>query len=99
MDYHSLRGLVHHALSLAGEAGEVANEIKKVDRGSQSLSDAQVRMKIAMEIDDVFVYLLNIAGVLGIDLGRIHERVRAQNDARFTEQRRQREAAKRNGHG
>lgn len=100
MNYHTLRGLIHHALSLAGEAGEFANVVKKIDRGSLQWADAAVRHKLAMELTDVFVYTLNLAGLIGIDLGRTYETVRKNNDIRFTEQRRQREAikAEQNGH-
>lgn len=94
MQWHTLRGLVHHALSLSGEAGEVANIVKKIDRGSFDIRDATVRHDLMMELTDVYVYLLNLAGLLGFDLEKTYEIVRGKNEARFIQQRKQREDAK-----
>ena len=82
----------HRALALAGEVGEVCNIIKKIERGSLNLGDAKVRHHLAMELADVYVYLLNIAGMLHVDLERAYELVRTKNEQRFMEERRQREA-------
>jgi NTP pyrophosphatase (non-canonical NTP hydrolase) len=74
-------------LALAGEVGELANIVKKVERGSLSIRNAKVRHDIVMETTDVFVYLLNIAALLNIDLERTYHMKRAENEERFTEQR------------
>jgi NTP pyrophosphatase (non-canonical NTP hydrolase) len=79
-------------LALAGEVGELANIIKKVERGSLSFSDAKVRHHIAMELTDVYVYLLCLAGILQIDLEKAYDVVRMNNEHRFMEERRAREA-------
>jgi NTP pyrophosphatase (non-canonical NTP hydrolase) len=84
--------ILHYALSLGGEVGEFQNILKKIDRGSLSMRDAAVRYKLAMELTDVYVYTLNLAGVLGIDLEKSYEIVRAANDKRFTKERQEREA-------
>jgi len=76
--------LVHHSLALAGEVGEFCNIIKKVDRGSLSFSEAKVRYDLAMEITDVFIYVLNIAGLMHIDLEKTYMIKRTENNHRFT---------------
>src|SRR3954468_22305442 len=68
----TLDALVHHVLSLCGEAGEVANLVKKVHRGSLDLHDAGTRHDLVMEITDVYTYLLNIAGMLNVDLEKAY---------------------------
>lgn len=87
----------HHTLALAGEVGELANIVKKIDRGSLDIKDANVRYQLMMETTDVFVYLLNIAGLLSLDLEKSYLHVRSLNEQRFIEQRRERET--RNGNG
>jgi NTP pyrophosphatase (non-canonical NTP hydrolase) len=87
--YHSLP---HHSLALAGEVGEFCNIVKKIDRGSLDIKDAKVRYDLQMEITDVFVYLLNIAGLIGVDLEKSYKHVRALNEERFMAQRAEREA-------
>jgi NTP pyrophosphatase (non-canonical NTP hydrolase) len=79
--------LVHHALSLCGEAGELANIIKKIDRGSISIDAELTRMDLRGEVTDVFVYLLNIAAILKIDLLRAYVEKREFNDKRFNPRR------------
>lgn len=79
--------LPHHVLSLCGEAGELANIIKKVERGSLEFQNARVRYDIAMEVTDVYIYLLNIAGLLNIDLEESYNVKRAENLKRFAQQR------------
>jgi NTP pyrophosphatase (non-canonical NTP hydrolase) len=44
-----------------------------------------VRVNLAEELTDGFIYMLNIAALLGIDLERTYERVRATNAKRFGE--------------
>ena len=91
-DQAAARSLPHHTLALAGEVGELANIVKKIDRGSLDPKDPKVRNMLAMEMTDVFVYLLNIAGLCRVDLEETYKVVRANNEKRFVEQRRQREA-------
>jgi NTP pyrophosphatase (non-canonical NTP hydrolase) len=75
--------LVHHVLGLAGEAGEVANLVKKLDRGDFTLQEAAIRYDLAMELTDAYIYLLNIAALLGIDLSKSFDVKRAENEQRF----------------
>src|SRR5688572_25757648 len=65
--------VVYPALGLAGEAGEVAEKIKKIirdDDGVYEISAAK-REEIAKEIGDVLWYCAALAGDLGFTLGRI----------------------------
>jgi dCTP diphosphatase len=70
-------------LALAGEVGELANLIKKIERGSLNFNDAKVQFEVHMETTDVFIYLLNIAGLLRIDLEAAYRVKRAENERRF----------------
>lgn len=83
----------HMALSLAGEVGEVCNLIKKIERGSLDINVAKVRVDLAMELADVYTYLLNMAGMLNIDLELAYHQKRTFNNRRFTAQREARENA------
>lgn len=73
----------HTVLALAGEVGEVANIVKKLERGSIYMGDAKVRTDLHMEVADVFTYLVVLAGQLGIDLVRLYELKRMENERRF----------------
>jgi NTP pyrophosphatase (non-canonical NTP hydrolase) len=76
--------LSHLVLSLTGEAGELANLVKKVDRGSHSLEE--LKEKIVGEAIDVLVYLYNIMGLPelhDVDWEVAWNAVRAANEARF----------------
>lgn len=93
-DTHAGHNLVHHTLALCGEVGELANLVKKVDRGSLDISDAATRVHLAEECADIFTYLLNVADLLQIDLEQAYHIVRGKNDKRFIQQRQEREAKK-----
>lgn len=82
----------HHSLALAGEVGEFCNIVKKIERGSLSLDDARTRYDLAMELTDVLVYVLNLAGMMNIDLEKSYELVRSNNEKRFMAERALREA-------
>lgn len=73
--------MVHHTLSMAGEVGEFANVLKKVQRGSMDNRCAQEMLRD--ELTDVFIYLCNIAALLDMDLEREYERKRNYNVNRF----------------
>ena len=69
------------ALALCGEAGELANLVKKVERGSTDMEEAEGDM--VEEVTDVFTYLLNIAHLLGMNLEEEFNRKRSINEKRF----------------
>ena len=78
----------HHTLGLTGEAGEVANEIKKWDRGDYyniagSIYPDAFKQKVASELADVLVYAFSLASILGIDLERSYDEKRDYNGSRF----------------
>ena len=58
--------VVYPALGLCGEAGEVADKIKKTIRGDSSLDE--VTGSIADELGDVLWYLAILADDLGVEL-------------------------------
>lgn len=79
-----VRALVHHCLALSGEVGELANLVKKVDRGSVDLTGIVFLHDASEELVDVFIYVLNLAGILGVDLLQGYLKKRDKNVARFT---------------
>lgn len=68
-------------LALCGEAGELANVVKKFERGSIPYVDAHY--DISLELADVFIYLLNVAEILNIDLEEEYRSKRRFNEERF----------------
>lgn len=56
------------ALGLAGEAGEVANKIKKVYRDTHGIVTPETRAAIQKELGDVLWYAAELATMLGIRL-------------------------------
>jgi len=63
--------VVYPALGLAGEAGEVADKVKKIYRDDRT--DARFLAEIAKEIGDVMWYCAALANDLGFDLQQIAE--------------------------
>jgi NTP pyrophosphatase (non-canonical NTP hydrolase) len=61
------------ALGLAGEAGEVADHIKKVFRDDGGIVDAERREAIAGELGDVLWYIAQLATELDLELEEIAE--------------------------
>jgi NTP pyrophosphatase (non-canonical NTP hydrolase) len=73
-----------YALGLAGEAGEVANVVKKMVRDGSS---ADLRASLGIELADVLTYLLLLADEVGVDIVEMY-RVKAEhNDRRWGGQR------------
>ena len=62
--------LTNTALGLAGEAGEVADIIKKITCQGHPLTD-EVRAKLAEELGDIGWYLALGCTTLGIDMGDV----------------------------
>ncbi len=73
--------------ALAGEVGEAANLVKKVVRsvvyGHGDLRLEDVRREVEEEITDVFIYVLTIAGLLGMDLEKAYFEKLEKNEKRF----------------
>lgn len=76
--------LGHHALAMCGEVGEVANIVKKFQRGSISLENEHHRDVLASELADVFIYLLNCCAIAKVDLAAEYFKKQEYNEKRFT---------------
>jgi NTP pyrophosphatase (non-canonical NTP hydrolase) len=63
--------ITYPALGLAGEAGEVADKVKKIYRDGRD--DARFKSDIAREIGDVLWYCAALADDLGYSLQQIAE--------------------------
>lgn len=64
-------GVLYTALGLAGEAGEVANKVKKVVRDNGGRLDITTRSAIGKEIGGVLWYCAMLADELGIELSGV----------------------------
>ena len=65
--------LLYPALGLTGEAGEVANKVKKVVRDGVNNMPSDWREQIAAELGDVLWYVASVATDLNLSLGQIAE--------------------------
>ena len=63
-----LEAITYCSLGLAGEAGEVANKVKKLMRDEDTIA---LRMKIMQEIGDVLWYAAMLADEMGVSLNNI----------------------------
>ena len=77
-DHGALRD--HYALGLCGEAGEVADEIKKM---AYDEDRAARRVDLATELSDVLIYLLLLADHEGIDIVDAYLKKREHNINRW----------------
>jgi NTP pyrophosphatase (non-canonical NTP hydrolase) len=66
---------------ICGEAGEVAEEMKKFLRGSRT--EQQLTERLAIESVDCFHYIVLLWYVLGIDPGEVYQRITRDNEKRF----------------
>lgn len=68
---HDVAGLMYTALGLAGEAGELANKIKKLYRDGFDAADwSAIRESLIKEIGDTLWYAAAMASELDADLGQ-----------------------------
>jgi NTP pyrophosphatase (non-canonical NTP hydrolase) len=65
--------LVYPALGLCGEAGEVAEKIKKAIRDDGGTLTTERREALAAELGDVLWYLAQLSTEAGLDLGELAE--------------------------
>lgn len=64
----AVRDLCHWALGVAGEAGEVADKVKKVLRDADAVLSPEDKTEIAKELGDVLWYIAVMAQELGVSL-------------------------------
>ena len=60
--------LLYPTLGLCGEAGEVADKVKKVLRDRGGVFGPEVRDDLRLELGDVLWYVAQLATELGLDL-------------------------------
>ena len=68
-----MNNIAYPTLGLAGEAGEVANIVKKIQRDDGGILTNEVREKLKDELGDVLWYISACADELGLTLGEIAE--------------------------
>ena len=68
-----LENLEYPTLGLAGEAGEVANIVKKIQRDFGGKLTDEIRAKLKDELGDVLWYISACADELGLTLEQIAE--------------------------
>jgi NTP pyrophosphatase (non-canonical NTP hydrolase) len=68
-----LKNLEYPTLGLAGEAGEVANIVKKIQRDHGGIITDDTRAKLKDELGDVLWYISACADELGLTLTEIAE--------------------------
>jgi dCTP diphosphatase len=91
--FHTARNLV---LALVGEAGELASEFQWINDSEveKALSNPDKRDAIGSELADVFIYLLRLADVTGIDLTNELTKKIALNEIRYPAEKSKGSAAK-----
>lgn len=72
-DENSYEGLSYATLGLVGEAGEIANKVKKIARDNEGVIGNATRAKLADELGDFLWYAAQLATQLGIDLSAAAE--------------------------
>ncbi|MGC1177376.1 MAG: nucleoside triphosphate pyrophosphohydrolase family protein [Candidatus Saccharimonadales bacterium] len=65
------KDLLHWVLGINGEAGEVAEKLKKIIRDKQGVISQEDKVELAKEIGDVLWYLAVFAHDLGVPLDNI----------------------------
>ena len=69
--YPTERKIIYPTLGLTGEAGEVADKVKKVIRDNNDEFTAERKHQIAMELGDVMWYAASLAHDLGYTLDEV----------------------------
>lgn len=68
-----LANIEYPTLGLAGEAGEVANIVKKIQRDHGGVLNDDIRAKLKDELGDVLWYISACADELGLSLSELAE--------------------------
>jgi len=64
---------IYPALGLTGEAGEIANKIKKIERDAEGVISDGSRLVLQAEIGDLLWYVARLSTELGLDLNTVAE--------------------------
>ena len=70
---YSINGLLYTTLGLAGEAGEVANKVKKILRDDDGLISNKMRETLIAELGDVLWYIAMVSDELNYNLSKVAE--------------------------
>lgn len=81
IDENNIQMLGYLSLALAGEAGEVANCVKKIMRGDVSYSE--YKQEVIEEVVDVFIYVMKLSYQMDFDLGKKYLEKLEVNRERF----------------
>ncbi len=65
------KNFIYPTLGLVGEAGEVAEKIKKILRDKNGVIDEQTKEDLSKELGDVLWYLSQLAVELGLSLDEV----------------------------
>ncbi len=75
--------IIYPALGLVGEAGEVANKVKKIVRDGEDKMSSDWKQQLASEIGDVLWYCAALASDLNMSLGAIASQNKDKLEARL----------------
>ena len=64
---------IHPVLGLCGEAGELANKVKKIFRDDKGILTESRKEEIKKELGDILWYVAEISTTLDIDLDKVAE--------------------------
>ena len=64
---------IYPTLGLVGEAGEIANKVKKIDRDDDGKITQEKREDIKKELGDVLWYVAQLATEMNLDLNEVAE--------------------------
>tara|TARA_Y100001968_G_scaffold163891_1_gene149944 strand:+ start:647 stop:976 length:330 start_codon:yes stop_codon:yes gene_type:complete len=62
------KNAIYPTLGLVGEAGEVADKVKKILRDKNGIFDSESKYAIKLELGDVLWYVSQLSSELGFDL-------------------------------
>ncbi len=68
---HQGQNYIYPVLGIVGEAGEVAEKIKKVIRDNGGQLDVENKQEIVKELGDILWYIAQMATELNVDLEKI----------------------------
>ncbi len=62
------KNFIYPTLGLAGEAGEIANKVKKIERDHGGVVTEEVRGIVKAELGDLLWYIAQLSTELGLDM-------------------------------